>query len=97
MSVLELSGVSRSYPGSGDVLRDVELTVDDGELLAVVGPSGSGKSTLLQLMGLLDRPTHGQRARRGPRHRAAVATASCRRCARGASASCSSASTCWTR
>ena len=35
MSVLELSGVGRTYPGSGDVLRDVELTVDDGELLAV--------------------------------------------------------------
>jgi putative ABC transport system ATP-binding protein len=59
VSVLELSGVGRSYPGSGDVLRDVELTVRDGELLVVVGPSGSGKSTLLQLMGLLDRPTTG--------------------------------------
>jgi putative ABC transport system ATP-binding protein len=59
VSVVQLSGVSRRYPASGDVLRDVELTVEEGELVAVVGPSGSGKSTLLQLMGLLDRPTTG--------------------------------------
>ena len=56
--VLELRAVSRRY-GNLRVLRDVDLRVDHGELLAVVGPSGSGKTTLLQIMGTLDRPTTG--------------------------------------
>jgi putative ABC transport system ATP-binding protein len=41
------------------VLRSVELTIEAGELVAVVGPSGSGKTTLLQIMGTLDRPSAG--------------------------------------
>jgi putative ABC transport system ATP-binding protein len=59
--VLELIGVSKSYPGDPplEALREVELTIGQGELVAVVGPSGSGKSTLLQIMGTLDRPTAG--------------------------------------
>ncbi|AVT39717.1 ABC transporter ATP-binding protein [Plantactinospora sp. BB1] len=56
--VLELRAVSRRY-GDLPVLRDVDLRIDRGELLAVVGPSGSGKTTLLQLMGTLDRPSDG--------------------------------------
>ncbi|MEP7055438.1 MAG: ABC transporter ATP-binding protein [Actinomycetota bacterium] len=57
--VLELHGVSKTYPGDVQVLRDIDLTVHTGELVGVVGPSGSGKSTLLHIMGTLDRPTGG--------------------------------------
>jgi len=63
VSVLELQGVTRTY-GTGSaaltVLHGVDLTVEQGEYLAVVGPSGSGKSTLLNIMGALDRPTTGR-------------------------------------
>ena len=61
--VLELRGVSRVHgEGAAEVhaLRDVDLTLVEGELVAVMGPSGSGKSTLLTLLGGLDRPTSGE-------------------------------------
>jgi ABC-type lipoprotein export system ATPase subunit len=57
--VLELRGVGKVYPGPVEVLRDVDLTVRRGELVAIVGPSGSGKSTLMNVLGCLDRPTSG--------------------------------------
>jgi putative ABC transport system ATP-binding protein len=57
--VLELRGVGRVYGERVEVLSGIDLTIREGELVAVVGPSGSGKTTLLQIMGTLDRPTSG--------------------------------------
>jgi putative ABC transport system ATP-binding protein len=58
-AVIELAGVERAYGGDVVALRDIDLTVEPGELVGIVGPSGSGKSTLLHVIGTLDRPTAG--------------------------------------
>src|ERR1044072_5420813 len=63
MPIIELRDVSKLY-GFGDAttlaLDEVSLSIDEGEFVAVMGPSGCGKSTLMNLIGLLDRPTHGR-------------------------------------
>ena len=61
-AVLELEDVVKSYAGHPPVhaLAGVSLTVNQGELVGIVGPSGSGKSTLLHIIGTLDRPTSGK-------------------------------------
>jgi putative ABC transport system ATP-binding protein len=58
----ELTSVSKRYGNATvgvDALKEVDLRIRDGELLAIVGPSGSGKSTMLQMLGGLDHPTSG--------------------------------------
>jgi putative ABC transport system ATP-binding protein len=63
MAIIELEDVSKLY-GFGDAatvaLDEVSLTIEQGEFVAVMGPSGSGKSTLMNIIGLLDRPSHGK-------------------------------------
>jgi putative ABC transport system ATP-binding protein len=63
MALIELQDVSKLY-GFGDAtnlaLDEVNLKIDKGEFVAVMGPSGCGKSTLMNVIGLLDRPSHGQ-------------------------------------
>ena len=62
-SVLELKGVKRTFKQGRnelEVLRNINLTINPGELVALVGPSGSGKSTLLHIAGLLEDPTEGE-------------------------------------
>lgn len=70
MSLIELKDVSKLY-GFGDAtsvaLDEVNLTIEQGECVAVMGPSGSGKSTLMNMIGLLDHPTHGDYVLNGRR------------------------------
>ena len=60
--LIELKGINKTYK-NGDqelrVLKDIDLEVEKGEFVAIMGPSGSGKSTLMNVIGLLDRPTSG--------------------------------------
>src|SRR3954462_12286516 len=60
---IELRAVHRSYEADEarvDAVRGIDLTIERGEFISIIGPSGSGKSTLLNLMGALDQPTSGE-------------------------------------
>jgi len=58
MAFIELQGVGKSY-GSSQILKDIDLKVNEGEVLALIGPTGSGKTTLLRLIDLLEEPSQG--------------------------------------
>lgn len=56
--MIELQGITKSF-GSLQVLKGIDLTIEKGEIVSIVGPSGAGKTTLLQIMGTLDRADMG--------------------------------------
>ena len=63
MNVIEVTGMNRSFVNGKEtahVLKDINLTVAEGEFVSIMGPSGGGKSTLLYLLGGLDMPTSGK-------------------------------------
>ena len=61
-----IKNVSKTYPAKSDgdgvirALDQIDLTIDKGEWVSIMGPSGSGKSTLVNLIGCLDRPSSGE-------------------------------------
>lgn len=62
MSLIELTNITKSYPlGDGflPILKGINLTIENGDFVAIMGPSGSGKSTLMNILGCLDKPTSG--------------------------------------
>ena len=61
--LIEFRGIGKRY-GTGEyaftALHDIDLTIDEGEFVAIMGPSGSGKSTAMNIIGALDRPSRGE-------------------------------------
>ena len=56
--MIDIKGITKSF-GSLQVLKGIDLHIDKGEVVSIVGPSGAGKTTLLQIIGTLDRPDSG--------------------------------------
>ena len=57
--MIEIKAITKSF-GSLQVLKGIDLNIDKGEIVSIVGPSGAGKTTLLQIIGTLDRPDSGE-------------------------------------
>jgi len=69
MALIELRGVSKIYHLGGEEIRaldNVDLDINGGEFISIIGPSGSGKSTLMHILGCLDSPTKGSLKLEGP-------------------------------
>ncbi|NDE35455.1 MAG: ATP-binding cassette domain-containing protein, partial [Gammaproteobacteria bacterium] len=60
MATVRLHHVGKTYPNGQIALKDIDLSIPDGELMVVVGPSGCGKSTLLRVLAGLETITHGE-------------------------------------
>ena len=58
--MIELKHVSKSYTAGVDALKDINLTIKDGEIFGIIGQSGAGKSTLIRCINMLERPTSGE-------------------------------------
>ncbi|MEO0304725.1 MAG: ABC transporter ATP-binding protein [candidate division WOR-3 bacterium] len=61
-NIIEMFHIKKYYPFKGgyvEALKDINLTISEGEFLSIMGPSGSGKSTLMHILGCLDKPTGG--------------------------------------
>ncbi|MGN7821986.1 ABC transporter ATP-binding protein [Chitinophaga varians] len=68
--MIQLQKISKHYPvgfGKNEILKDIDLTIEEGEFVSIMGPSGSGKSTLLHILGLLEEPSAGQYLFQGER------------------------------
>ena len=59
MSMIEIEGLKKSF-GKTDVLKGIDIQVDEGDVVAILGPSGSGKTTLLRCMNFLEKSNEGK-------------------------------------
>ena len=60
MSILKIKNIKKSFGEDLEVLQDISLAVEEGEVVSILGPSGSGKSTLLNMLAGLEKPTKGE-------------------------------------